>query len=58
MKDASAILSANYRLTEHLNLGISAEATTLLGNVKDSPIVFHRNARPAGFVSVAYRFGR
>jgi MipA family protein len=57
IKDASAIVSANYRLTEHLILGVSAGATSLLGNVKDSPIVFHRNAQPAGFVSIAYRFG-
>ena len=57
IKDASARLSMNYRLTERLNLGVSAGATTLLNKVKDSPIVFHRNAQPAGFLSISYRFG-
>lgn len=57
IKDAAAIVSANYRPTEHLILGVSAGATTLLDKVKDSPIVFHRNAQPVGFLSIAYRFG-
>jgi MipA family protein len=57
LKDASASLTASYRLTEHLTLGVSAGATALLSKVKDSPIVFHRNAQPNGFLSVAYRFG-
>jgi MipA family protein len=57
IKDASAILSANYRLTDNLSLAVSVGATSLLGNVKDSPIVFHRNAQPAGFLTVAYRLG-
>jgi outer membrane protein len=57
LKDVSALLSANYRLTDHLNLGLSAGATTLLNKVKDSPIVAHENAQPTGFFSVSYRFG-
>jgi outer membrane protein len=56
IKDASATLSASYRLTDRLTLGVSAGATTLLDKVKDSPIVAHRNAQPAGFLSVSYRF--
>jgi len=56
IKDASAMISASYRLTDHFILGASAGATTLLNKVKDSPIVSHRNARPMGFVSVSYLF--
>lgn len=56
VKDASVLLSANCLLTDHLILGVSAGATTLLNKVKDSPIVFHRNAQPLGIVSLAYRF--
>jgi outer membrane protein len=56
IKDATAFLTTSYRLTEHLILGVSAGATTVLGDVKDSPIVFHKNAQPTGFLSIAYRF--
>jgi outer membrane protein len=56
LKDASALLSVNYRLTDRLNLSASAGATTLLGKAKDSPIVFHKT-QPLGFVSLSYRFG-
>ena len=55
-KDASIALSANYCLTRHLSVGVSAGATMLLGDVKDSPIVFHRT-QPKGFLSMSYRFG-
>lgn len=56
VKDASAMISASYRVTDHFILGASAGATTLLNKVKDSPIVVHGNARPVGFVSVSYLF--
>ena len=50
-------LTASYLLTKHLILGVSAAgATTVLGNAKDSPIVFHKNAQPSGFLSLGYRF--
>lgn len=56
-KDASAMLNVSYRLTDHIILGASGGVTTLLGQVKDSPLVFHKT-QPAGFLSLAYRFGR
>ncbi|MES2056489.1 MAG: MipA/OmpV family protein [Pseudomonadota bacterium] len=55
--DASFMLSAQYRLTDRLSLGAAGGVTTLLGKVKDSPIVFHKT-QPLGFLSLSYRFGR
>ncbi|MGH6615383.1 MipA/OmpV family protein [Sphingomonas sp.] len=55
--DASFMLSAQYRLTDRISLGAAGGATTLLGKVQDSPIVFHKT-QPLGFLSIAYRFGR
>lgn len=57
---ADASLSYPIALTPRLTLIPTIGttwATTLLGNVKESPIVFHTNAQPAGFVSLSYRFG-
>ncbi len=53
--DASFMLSAQYRLTERFSLGATGGVTTLLGKVKDSPIVFHKT-QPLGFLSLSYRF--
>jgi outer membrane protein len=55
-KDASAMLTANYRLTNRISLGASGGVTTLLGNMKDSPLVYHKT-QPVGFLSLSYRFG-
>jgi outer membrane protein len=55
-KDASATLSAQYRLTDRISLGASGGVTSLLGKVKDSPIVYHKT-QPMGFLSLSYRFG-
>jgi outer membrane scaffolding protein for murein synthesis (MipA/OmpV family) len=55
-KDASATLSAQYRLTDRISVGASGGVTSLLGKVKDSPIVFHKT-QPMGFLSLSYRFG-
>lgn len=55
-KDASAMLSAQYRLTDRISLGVTGGVTTLLGKVQDSPIVFHKT-QPLGILSVSYRFG-
>ncbi|MGK6320755.1 MipA/OmpV family protein [Sphingomonas sp. DT-204] len=52
--DATAALSANYRLTDRISLSVTGAVTTLLGDVKDSPIVYHKT-RPLGFVSFTYR---
>lgn len=54
--DLTAGLSANYRLTDHISLSVTGAVTTLLGDAKDSPIVFHKT-QPLGLVSVTYRFG-
>lgn len=56
-KDVAASLTANYRLTNRLNLSASGGVSTLLGKVKDSPLV-ERSTQPFGFVSLSYRFGR
>jgi outer membrane protein len=55
-KEASATLTAQYRLTDRISLGVSGGVTTLLGKVQDSPIVFHKT-QPLGFLSLSYRFG-
>lgn len=55
-KDVSAMLAANYRLTSRLNLTASGGLTTLLADVKDSPLVVRRTA-PTGFLALSYRFG-
>ncbi|WP_333872822.1 MipA/OmpV family protein [Sphingobium yanoikuyae] len=54
-KDASALLTASYRLDKHLILSVSGGVTTLLGNDADSPLVAHKTT-PSGFASIAYRF--
>ncbi len=54
--DATAGLSANYRLTDRISLGVTGAVTTLLGEVKDSPIVYHKT-QPVGFLSLTYRLG-
>jgi outer membrane protein len=55
-KDASAMLTASYRLTDRINLSASGGVTTLLGDIKRSPIVYHKT-QPAGFLSLSYRLG-
>ncbi len=55
--DASAMLTAQYRLTDRISLAATGGVTTLLGRVKDSPIVAHKT-QPLGFVSVSYRLGQ
>lgn len=54
--DVSAMLSVQYRLTDRVSLGATGGVTTLLGKVKDSPIVAHKT-QPLGFLSLSYRFG-
>lgn len=55
-KDASALLTVSHRLTSRINLSASGGVTTLLGDVKDSPLVRHKT-QPAGFLSLTYRLG-
>lgn len=56
VKDASALLTVNYRMTDRINLTASGGVTTLLGEVKDSPLVVRRT-RPTGFLALSYRLG-
>ncbi|MDF7774071.1 MipA/OmpV family protein [Sphingomonas sp. AOB5] len=53
--DAKAEVGVMYRLTDRITLGASGGVTTLMGAVKDSPIVEHRT-RPFGLVFVGYSF--
>ncbi|RWR05017.1 MipA/OmpV family protein [Sinirhodobacter populi] len=55
-KDVSIGLSANYRITDRVNLTASATMSKLLGDAKDSPIVFD-DTQAFGFIGVSYRFG-
>ncbi|HEX7871419.1 MAG TPA: MipA/OmpV family protein [Sphingobium sp.] len=56
-KDISTMVTANYSLTGRINLTASAGLTTLLGDVRDSPLIAH-TTQPTGFLSLSYRLGR
>lgn len=53
--NAKAELGLQYRLTDHIGLGLVGGVTTLLGDVKDSPIVKKKTA-PFGIGFISYRF--
>jgi outer membrane protein len=53
--DAKADLGIQYRLTDRIGLGVVGGVTTLLGDVKDSPIV-KRKTQPYGIAFVSYNF--
>lgn len=55
IKDVSASVSANYRLSERTSLGASVGVSRLAGDAKDSPMVVDRT-QPSAVLSVAYRF--
>ncbi|MDZ4394787.1 MipA/OmpV family protein [Cypionkella sp.] len=55
-KDVSIGLTANYRVTERVNLTASATMSKLLGDAQDSPIVFD-DTQSFGFIGLSYRFG-
>lgn len=54
-KDASASLTASYRLNERISLSVTGIVTTLLSSVKDSPQV-EKKAQPTGLATISYRF--
>ncbi|GFE76002.1 MipA/OmpV family protein [Novosphingobium sp. TCA1] len=56
-KDASANVTLVYRLTNRLSASATAGVTTLLGDVKDSPLV-EKKTQPTGFFSLTYRMGK
>ena len=53
--DAEAELMLQYRLTDHIGFGAAGSVTTLLGDVKNSPIVRKKTA-PSGMVFLTYTF--
>lgn len=53
-KDASALLTAIYRLDDRVSVSGSLGATTLLGRTASSPLVRHKTL-PTGFLSFTYR---
>lgn len=53
-KDVSGTLTASYRLTDRISLSATGGVTSLLGEVKDSPIVAH-DTRPFGLIALTYR---
>lgn len=53
--DAEAELMLQYRLTDQIGIGVGGGVTTLLGNVKDSPIVTKKTA-PSGMAFLTYTF--
>lgn len=53
--DAEAELMLQYRLTNHIGLGAAGSVTTLLGDVKNSPIVRKKTA-PSGMMFLTYTF--
>jgi len=53
-KDVTASLGASYRLTDRVTINATGGFVSLVGGVKDSPLV-ERKAQPTGFFSLAYR---
>ncbi|WP_334184625.1 MipA/OmpV family protein [Novosphingobium sp.] len=53
-KDASISVSANYRLNSRLSLGATVGVTTLIGDVKNSPLT-EKSTQPLAILSMTYR---
>jgi len=53
--DAKAEIAAQYRLTDRIGVGLVGGVTTLVGDIKDSPIVKEKT-RPFGLMFVSYQF--
>lgn len=53
--DAKAEVAAQYRLTDHIGIGMVGGVSTLFGDAKDSPIVKERT-RPYGIFFASYSF--
>lgn len=53
--DAKADIGLQYRLTNRIGVGVVGGVTTLLGDVKDSPIV-KRKTQPYGIAFFSYNF--
>lgn len=53
--DAKAEVAAQYRLTERIGIGLVGGVTTLVGDIKNSPIIKEKT-RPFGLMFVSYEF--
>ena len=53
-KDVSGWLTASYRLTDRLTLSATGGVTSLIGTVKDSPLVV-KKTQPTGIFTLTYR---
>lgn len=53
-KDVSGALTASYRLTDRISLSATGSVTSLLGEMKDSPLV-ERKTQPMGLLAFTYR---
>lgn len=53
-KDISGTLTASYRLTDRITLSATGSVTSLLGDMKDSPIV-EKKTQPFGILTLTYR---
>lgn len=53
-KDVSAALTASYRLTDRFTLSATGSVTSLLGAVKDSPLVM-KKTQPTAILTLTYR---
>jgi outer membrane protein len=53
-KDVSGALTASYRLTDRIALSATGSVSSLLGAVKDSPLV-EKKVQPLGLLSLTYR---
>ncbi|WP_168707912.1 MipA/OmpV family protein [Sphingopyxis sp. PAMC25046] len=55
LADAKAELAVVYRLTDRIGVMAVGGVSSLLGDAKDSPIVYHKT-RPYGIFAITYRF--
>jgi outer membrane protein len=53
-KDVSGLLTASYRLTDRITLSATGGVTSLIGDLKDSPLV-EKKTQPSGILTLTYR---
>jgi outer membrane protein len=53
-KDVSGFLTASYRLTDRITLSATGGVISLVGDVKDSPLV-EKKTQPSGVLTLTYR---
>ena len=57
LKDASATLTASYRVTDQISLSATGGVTWVLGDLKGSPLV-QKTEQPLAMLTLTYRLGR